>query len=89
LPNETLYDLVMSRQEDFVLTARRIATRNTHGTGCTLASGIATGLAQGMCLRQAVERAHDFVQRAIRTAPGLGRGHGPLNHSHGFGDDSA
>lgn len=61
----------------------RIETRHTHGTGCSLASAIATGLAQGMALKPAVERAHAYVLEAIRTAPGLGAGHGPLNHGHG------
>lgn len=85
LPGEVLRDLVVSADgESFVLEAKRIATRHTHGTGCTLASAIAVGLAQGMALRPAIERAHAFVQEAIRTAPGLGRGHGPLNHSWRF-----
>jgi hydroxymethylpyrimidine/phosphomethylpyrimidine kinase len=61
---------------------RRIATRHTHGTGCTLASAIATGLAQGLALQQAVARAREYVRKALRTAPGLGTGHGPLNHGH-------
>lgn len=61
-------------------TSPRIHTRHTHGTGCTLASAIATGIAQGMELVKAVERARAYVQEAIRTAPGLGQGHGPLNH---------
>ena len=56
--------------------------RHTHGTGCTLASAIATGLAQGMELKSAIARAHRYVQAAIRAAPGLGKGHGPLNHGH-------
>ena len=60
----------------------RIDTDHTHGTGCTLASAIATGLAQGMEVSLAVERARDYVAEAIRTAPGLGAGHGPLNHAH-------
>jgi hydroxymethylpyrimidine/phosphomethylpyrimidine kinase len=60
----------------------RIDSRHTHGTGCTLASAIATGLAQGMDLVAAVVRARDYVQEAIRTAPGYGGGHGPLNHAH-------
>ena len=77
-------DLVAERGASFVLEAPRIATRSTHGTGCTLASAIAAGLAQGMALRAAVERAHGYVQRAIATAPGLGRGNGPLNHAHRF-----
>jgi hydroxymethylpyrimidine/phosphomethylpyrimidine kinase len=59
----------------------RIPSRSTHGTGCTLASAIAAGLAQKMTLRDAVARARDYVRRAIETAPGYGRGHGPLNHA--------
>ncbi len=60
----------------------RIATTSTHGTGCTLASAIATGVAQAMNVSDAVARAQRYVLEAIRTAPGLGRGHGPLNHGH-------
>lgn len=60
----------------------RINTRHTHGTGCTLASAIATGIAQGLDLPSAVGRARAYVREAIATAPGLGRGHGPLNHGH-------
>ena len=58
----------------------RIDTTSTHGTGCTLSAGIAAGLARGASLPAAVERALDFVHRAIAQAPNLGRGHGPLNH---------
>ena len=65
-----------------VFAGPRIATRHTHGTGCTLASAIATGLAQGLGIRDAVVRARAYVVEAIRTAPGLGRGHGPLHHGH-------
>jgi hydroxymethylpyrimidine/phosphomethylpyrimidine kinase len=64
-----------------VFAAPRQATRHTHGTGCTLATAIACGLAEGMNLPAAVARAHAYVQEAIRTAPGLGTGYGPLNHS--------
>ena len=63
-------------------TSPRIETRHTHGTGCTLASAIATGIAQGLPLDQAVARARAYVIEAIRTAPGYGGGHGPLNHAH-------
>jgi hydroxymethylpyrimidine/phosphomethylpyrimidine kinase len=66
--------------ELLVLEAPRLETRHTHGTGCTLASAIASGLALGLPLDEAVSRAHAYVQEAIRTAPGLGHGHGPLNH---------
>jgi hydroxymethylpyrimidine/phosphomethylpyrimidine kinase len=59
----------------------RIASRSTHGTGCTLASAIAAGLAQNMTLHDAVARARSYVRKAIETAPGYGRGHGPLNHA--------
>jgi hydroxymethylpyrimidine/phosphomethylpyrimidine kinase len=58
----------------------RVKTRHTHGTGCTLSTAIACGLAQGVSLPLAVGRAREFVQAAIETAPGLGKGHGPLNH---------
>lgn len=58
----------------------RIQTRHTHGTGCTYATAIACGLAQGLSLPLAVGRAREFVQKAIETAPGFGKGRGPLNH---------
>lgn len=66
------------------LTAPRIATRNTHGTGCTLSAAIAAGLAQGLPLPEAVSRAHRFLQGAIAAADRLriGSGHGPVHHFH-------
>ncbi len=60
----------------------RIDTPNTHGTGCTLASAVATGLAQGIALADAVDRARAYVRDAILAAPGYGQGHGPLGHGH-------
>jgi len=63
-------------------TAPRLESRHTHGSGCTLASAIAVGLAQGLALNAAVRRALAYVQEAIRTAPGLGQGCGPLHHGH-------
>lgn len=68
--------------EPAVFVTPRLKTRHTHGTGCTLASAIATGLAQGLSLAEAVGRARAYVLEAIRTAPGYGKGHGPLNHAH-------
>jgi hydroxymethylpyrimidine/phosphomethylpyrimidine kinase len=62
------------------LSAERIATRHTHGTGCTFSSAIAARLALGDDLRAAVENAKAYVTRAIAHAPGLGHGHGPLGH---------
>lgn len=58
----------------------RIETRHSHGTGCTLASAIATGLGQGMALDAAIARARAFVRAALLAAPGLGAGHGPMGH---------
>ncbi len=77
-------DMVVDRlHEDGEVTewaSPRIATRSTHGTGCTLASAIATGLGQGMPLSPAVQRARDFVRLALQSAPGFGGGHGPMGH---------
>jgi hydroxymethylpyrimidine/phosphomethylpyrimidine kinase len=83
---DTVRDLIVDDGASLVLEAPRIATRATHGTGCTLASAIATGLAQGMAFRQSVERAHAYLQKAIATAPVIGRGHGPVNHAHTMKD---
>jgi hydroxymethylpyrimidine/phosphomethylpyrimidine kinase len=74
--------LALAGSQPEVFETARIETDQTHGTGCTLASAIATGLAQGLGVRDAVVRARAYVLEAIRTAPGLGRGHGPLNHAH-------
>ena len=62
----------------------RIDTPHTHGTGCTLASAIATGLGQGMDLTPAIERARKYVREALTLAPGLGAGHGPMGAPLGF-----
>ena len=80
LPGDTLVDLLATSEGIESFTAPRIDTRHTHGTGCTMASAIAAGLAQAMTLRDAVQRARDYVRAAIETAPGFGAGHGPLNH---------
>lgn len=65
-------------------TNQRIETASSHGTGCTLASGIATGLAQGMSLTDAASRAIAFVRAALVSAPGLGAGNGPMGHALGL-----
>lgn len=64
----------------------RLPTRHTHGTGCTLSAAICAGLATGRSPAEAVDAARRFTRRAIETAPGLGRGHGPLNHWSVIGD---
>ena len=82
LPGDNLVDLLLTGSGIERFAAPRIQSRHTHGTGCTLASAIACGLAQGLTPGAAVARARDYVLEAIRTAPGLGQGHGPLNHGH-------
>ena len=75
-------DVLYDGNEFVELRAARVATRHTHGTGCTFASAIAANLALGYDLREAARRAKEYVTEAIRTAPGIGSGHGPLNHFH-------
>jgi len=70
-------------------TAPRIATTSTHGTGCTLASAIATGIGEGMTLADAVARARRFVRAALIAAPGLGQGYGPMGHQAVLREDWA
>jgi hydroxymethylpyrimidine/phosphomethylpyrimidine kinase len=82
LSGETVFDVLVTTGAVRIWESPRIATRHTHGTGCTLASGIAAGLAQGQEIESAVDRARTYVHRAIAEAPGLGRGHGPLDHAH-------
>lgn len=80
VPGPTVIDLLMTADGETVLEAERIDTRHTHGTGCTLASACATGLAQGLSLNAAVARAWNYVHEAMLRAPGFGAGHGPLDH---------
>lgn len=82
MEGKTVVDLLVSGGRTFRLESPRIQSTNTHGTGCTLASGIATGLAQGLAMDAAVRRAREYLLEAIRTAPGIGGGHGPVNHAH-------
>jgi hydroxymethylpyrimidine/phosphomethylpyrimidine kinase len=89
MPGETIHDLLVTTDGVEAFTAPRTETRHTHGTGCTLASSIATGIAQGMALRDAVARAQAYVHEAIRRAPGLGQGHGPIGHTHTVRDFDA
>jgi hydroxymethylpyrimidine/phosphomethylpyrimidine kinase len=80
IPGPRVTDILMTPYGETVLEGERIETRHTHGTGCTLASACATGLAQGLSLEAAAARAWDYVHRAMLSAPGLGAGHGPLDH---------
>jgi hydroxymethylpyrimidine/phosphomethylpyrimidine kinase len=81
LPGAQVTDLLATEDGCERFTAPRIDTRHTHGTGCALASAVATGLAQGLDLRGSVLRARNYVRQAIESAPGYGAGAGPLNHA--------
>jgi hydroxymethylpyrimidine/phosphomethylpyrimidine kinase len=80
LPTGDAIDILYLDGQITAYSHPRLITRNTHGTGCTLSSAITAQLARGRPLRDAVGIALDYVHDAIRTAPGLGAGHGPLNH---------
>jgi len=84
LEGTVVSDVLVTPSVVQIFEAPRIRSRSTHGTGCTLASACAAGLAQGLSLTESVARAHGYVQAAIRTAPGFGHGTGPLNHMHGI-----
>lgn len=77
-------DYLITNSTSIALTADRIDTKNTHGTGCTLSSSVTAGLAKGMDLEQATRAAHAYLHQAILAADNLtiGSGHGPVHHFH-------
>ncbi|MDB5582650.1 MAG: bifunctional hydroxymethylpyrimidine kinase/phosphomethylpyrimidine kinase [Bradyrhizobium sp.] len=79
-------DYLVTSGGAIALAAPRIATQNTHGTGCSLSSAVAAGLAKGEDMESAVHHAKAWVSAAIAAADrlGVGRGHGPIHHFHGF-----
>jgi len=84
LGGERSDDLLFDGAEE-VLPGRRVATRHTHGTGCTFSAAIAAGLAAGLDVRAAARQAKAYLQGAIEHAEPLGAGHGPVNHFWRFG----
>ncbi len=78
---DVLYD---SDHNEHCWSDPRIETPHSHGTGCTLASGIAVGLARGLPLREAISTARDYVRATLAAAPGFGKGHGPMGHALGI-----
>ena len=87
LDSKMIFDVLVSEDGNNLMSGPRINSRHTHGTGCTLASAVAAGMAAGVPLDEAVLSARDFVYEAIRTAPKLGKGNGPLNHGLVLKDD--
>lgn len=83
---ESITDTLYTEGKYTLFKNSRVETRHTHGTGCTLASAVAAGLANGQTLLDAVHAAIEYVHEAIRTAPEFNlsseQGHGPLNHGH-------
>ena len=80
-------DILYDGSDFTTFTAERIDTTNTHGTGCTLASAIAAGLASGLDVPTSIQQAKDFVTAAMRASYPVGQGHGPLNHFYGLGSE--
>lgn len=84
LPGNGIIDVLVGDSGYHEFRHPRIDTQHTHGTGCTLASAIAVGIARGRTLPKAIEKAEAYLEAAIRAAPGLGQGQGPLGHGHGI-----
>lgn len=81
LPGPDMVDVLVWEGGVEKFRSTRVQTKNTHGTGCTLSSAIATGLAFGLNLPTAVEKARQYLLMAIKRAPGYGSGQGPVNHA--------
>ena len=77
-------DMLISSQDISCIDTKKIDTKHTHGTGCTMSSALAAYLAQKIQIKIAFQKAHEYVQKAIMSAPKLGKGNGPINHCHGI-----
>lgn len=80
VPGDMIVDVLATQAGESFFDGPRIETKATHGTGCTLASGIAVGIARGLALGDAVALSRAYLIEAIRRAPGLGQGNGPVDH---------
>jgi len=80
LKNKMIFDILVSKREVKIFSKRKIKTRHTHGTGCTLSSALATCLSQKKNIYKSCKISLRYVDQAILTAPGYGKGFGPLNH---------
>ena len=84
LKNKMIFDILVSKKEIKIFPKRKIKTKNTHGTGCTLSSALATCLSQKKNIYKSCKISLRYVEQAILTAPGYGKGFGPLNHLVSF-----
>jgi len=84
LKNKMIFDILVSKKEVKIFPKRKIKTRHTHGTGCTLSSALATCLSQKKSIYKSCEISLRYVRQGILTAPGYGKGNGPLNHLVSF-----
>ena len=84
LKNKMIFDILISKTKINIFPKIKINTKNTHGTGCTLSSALATCLSQKININKSCKIALKYVDQAIRTAPGYGKGFGPLNHLVSF-----
>ena len=75
-----VYDLYLNKGEKKFFKSKKIKTKNTHGTGCTLSSAIATYFSCGKTLKKSCKMAIDYVNHSIGSGPNFGKGHGPINH---------
>ena len=80
LLSNTIQDIFINKKEISIFENKKIKTKNTHGTGCTLSSAIATYYSCGKTLKKSCEMAIKYVNHAINTRPNYGKGHGPINH---------
>ena len=84
LNSKALKDIFVNKKETVIFTSKKIKTKNTHGTGCTLSSAIATYYGCGKSLKKSCELGIRYVNNAIRTRPNFGKGSGPINHLNSF-----
>jgi hydroxymethylpyrimidine/phosphomethylpyrimidine kinase len=80
LKSKIMYDVFLNKKETYIFKNKKIFSKNTHGTGCTLSSAIATYYSCGKTLKKSCEMAIKYVNHAIGTGPKYGKGHGPINH---------
>ena len=84
LKNKMIFDILVTKKNVWVFSKRKIKTKNTHGTGCTLSSALATCLSQNKSILKSCKISLRYVNKGIIQAPGYGKGFGPLNHLVSF-----